>query len=226
MNRAACRLGGYVLRGGGEVMVWKAHDYENFMAPRPDWDASVEENLTQVVRQLASHNWPIRMHATYDETITRILNVFGRVFKETSYRNRWAIDHAETIKAPNIARIKAMGGGIAVQNRLAFTGEMFAERYGAEAAGAAFPLRQILMQVSSRRRDRRHTANQLRSVALALLDGDRQDGRWKAACLEGQFGLSGGSAAALHSRQRLVQRRRKGQGQDRAGAVRRLRHTL
>jgi predicted amidohydrolase YtcJ len=144
INRAACRLGGYVLRGGGEVMVWKAHDYENFMAPRPDWDAGVEENLIQVVRQLASHNWPIRMHATYDETITRILDVFERVFQETSYRNRWAIDHAETIKAPNIARIKAMGGGIAVQDRLAFTGEMFAERYGAEAAAEAFPLRQIL----------------------------------------------------------------------------------
>jgi len=144
VNRAACRLGGYVLRGGGEVMVWKAHDYENFMAPRPDWDAGVEENLTKVVHQLASHNWPIRMHATYDETITRILNVFERVFKETSYRNRWAIDHAETIKTPNIARIKAMGGGIAVQDRLAFTGEMFAERYGAKAAAEAFPLRQIL----------------------------------------------------------------------------------
>jgi predicted amidohydrolase YtcJ len=144
INRAACRLGGYVLRGGGEVMVWKAHDYENFMAPRPNWDAGVEENLIQVVRQLASHNWPIRMHATYDETITRILDVFERVFKETSYRNRWAIDHAETIKAPNIARIKAMGGGIAVQDRLAFTGEMFAERYGDDAAAAAFPLRQIL----------------------------------------------------------------------------------
>ena len=84
VNRAACRLGGYVLRGGGEVMVCKAHNYENFIAPRPDWDASVEENLTQVVRQLASHNWPIRMLATYDETITRILNVFERMFKETS----------------------------------------------------------------------------------------------------------------------------------------------
>lgn len=144
VNRAVSRLNGYVLRGGGEVMVWKAHDFENFMAPRPEWDAGVEENLTKVVRLLAGHQWPIRMHATYDETITRILDVFERVFKETFYRNRWAIDHAETIKAANIARIKAMGGGIAVQNRLAFTGEMFIERYGAEAAAAAFPLRQIL----------------------------------------------------------------------------------
>ena len=40
------------------------------------------------------------MHATYDETITHILDVFERVFQETSYRGRWVIDHAETIKPP------------------------------------------------------------------------------------------------------------------------------
>jgi predicted amidohydrolase YtcJ len=137
-------MNGYVLRGAGEVMVWEAHDYENFMAPRPDWGPGVEEGLTKVVRLLASRNWPIRMHATYGETITRILDVFGRVFKETSYRGRWVIDHAETIKAADIARIKAMGGGLAIQNRLAFLGEMFVERYGADAGAAAFPLRQII----------------------------------------------------------------------------------
>jgi predicted amidohydrolase YtcJ len=68
------------------------------------------------------------MHATYGETITRILDIFERVFKETSYRGRWVIDHAETIKMGDIGRIKAMGGGLAIQNRLAFLGEMFAER--------------------------------------------------------------------------------------------------
>src|SRR6185503_4101656 len=42
------------------------------------------------------------------------------------------------------ARIKAMGGGIAVQNRMAFAGEVFAERYGKEAAASAPPLRKML----------------------------------------------------------------------------------
>jgi predicted amidohydrolase YtcJ len=144
VDRAVSRLNGYVLRGAGEVMVWEAHDYENFMAPRPEWGASVAEDLARVVRLLASHNWPIRMHATYDETITHILEVFDRVFQETSYQGRWVIDHAETIKPPNIARIKAMGGGLAIQDRLAFSGEMFIERYGADAAAAAYPLRQII----------------------------------------------------------------------------------
>jgi predicted amidohydrolase YtcJ len=59
---------------------------------------------------------------------------------------RWAIDHAETISAENIGRIKALGGGIAIQSRLAFAGEYFVERYGPEAVGNAPPLREMLRQ--------------------------------------------------------------------------------
>jgi hypothetical protein len=37
-----------------------------------------------------------------------------------------------------------MGGGVAVQDRMAFAGEIFAERYGEEAAAAAPPLRHLI----------------------------------------------------------------------------------
>lgn len=67
-----------------------------------------------------------------------------RVRADLAYRARWAIDHAETITPRNIARIKAMGGGIAVQDRMAFAGEFFAERYGPEAVTSAPPIRQML----------------------------------------------------------------------------------
>ncbi len=144
LNRAIFRLGGYVLRGAGEVLAWSAHDYENFLAPRPELTAHAIEQTTAVARVVASHQWPIRIHATYDETISAVLDVFERVFSETGYTARWAIDHAETITPRNIARVKAMGGGIAVQNRLSFSGEYFAERYGQQAAAQAQPLRQLV----------------------------------------------------------------------------------
>jgi len=35
----------------------------------------------------------------------------------------WFFDHCETITDRNIGRVKALGGGIAVQNRMAFQGE-------------------------------------------------------------------------------------------------------
>jgi Amidohydrolase family/Trypsin len=132
VNHAASRLNGYLLEGAGEVMVWGAHDFENFMEPRPEWNQDVEAELTRVTRVIAAHQWPIRMHATHDDTITRILDLFERVFEETGYTGRWAIDHAETIKPANIARIKAMAGGIAVQNRLAYSGEFFTGAKGNE----------------------------------------------------------------------------------------------
>jgi predicted amidohydrolase YtcJ len=144
INLATSRLNGLVLEGAGEILVWDATDYENFMAPRPELSAEIDRKLAEVTRVIAERQWPIRIHATYDETISHILDVFEPIFKETGYRARWAIDHGETIKPHNIARIKAMGGGIAVQDRLAFAGEFFAERYGKEAAAAAQPLRQIV----------------------------------------------------------------------------------
>lgn len=143
-NRATDRLNGYVLQGAGENLVWSAGDYENFMAPRPELKDRMEGELEAVVRVLAEHHWPIRIHATYDQSITRVLDVFERVFKETGYKGRWAIDHAETISDANIAHIKRLGGGIAVQNRMGFAGEIFVERYGQGPAGHAPPLRKIL----------------------------------------------------------------------------------
>ena len=144
VNRTASRLNGYVFNGAGEVLAWSAADFEDFMAPRPELKPQMERDLAEVTRLVAEKQWPIRQHATYDQSISRILDVFEPIFKETGYRGRWGIDHAETISPRNIARIKAMGGGIAIQDRMAFAGEFFVERYGAEAAAHAPPIRRML----------------------------------------------------------------------------------
>jgi predicted amidohydrolase YtcJ len=144
VNSAVARLDGHVLEGAGENLVWSAGDFENFMAPRPELAVDMEKELAAAVRVLAMHQWPIRIHATYDQSIGRVLDVLEPVFKETGYKARWCIDHAETISAANLARIKKMGGGIAIQNRMAFAGELFAERYGARAATDAPPLGAML----------------------------------------------------------------------------------
>ena len=130
VNMARGRVAGYVLEGGGEILVWDASDYEDFMSPRPEWQPGVTQHLKDVVRVLVETKWPIRVHASYDETIAHILDVFEPAFTAAAYTQRWVIDHAETITPRTIDRIKALGGGIAVQNRLAFSGEYFIERYG------------------------------------------------------------------------------------------------
>ena len=144
LNLAIDRLDGYVLEGAGENLVWSAGDFENFLAPRPELAERMEHELAAVTRLLARHQWPIRIHATYDESISRVLDVFEPVFRETGYKARWCIDHAETISPAEHRSHQGDGRRIAVQNRMAFAGEIFAERYGKEAAASAPPLRRLL----------------------------------------------------------------------------------
>lgn len=132
------------LNGAGENLAWSAADFENFLEPRPDLAPVMEEELEKIVELLADREWPFRIHATYDETIDRFLNVFERVNGRTPFKTRFIIDHAETISQKNIERIKALGGGIATQHRMAFQGEYFVDRYGADAARATPPLRDML----------------------------------------------------------------------------------
>ena len=135
---------GYELEGAGEFLVWSAGDFENFMAARPELPDAHKPQLKAVTELLVKNRWPIRVHATYDESITKILDVFEEVFREHDFTGRWIIDHAETISNANIERIKRLGGGIAIQNRMAFAGESFVQRYGAAAAESAPPLRTLL----------------------------------------------------------------------------------
>jgi len=135
----------YRMNGAGEMLTFSAADFEDFLEPRPDLPASLEQELTQVVRLLAEHRWPFRLHATYDESIGRFLDVFEAVNRGVPFNGlRWFFDHAETITERNLERVKALGGGIAVQHRMAYQGEYFIDRYGADAARHTPPTVQML----------------------------------------------------------------------------------
>jgi predicted amidohydrolase YtcJ len=101
--------------------------------------------LERVVRFLAENRWPFRLHATYEESINRFLGIFEKVNRDVPLEGlHWFFDHCETVSDPNIERIKALGGGIAVQHRMAYQGEYFVDRYGAKAAERTPPLRRML----------------------------------------------------------------------------------
>jgi predicted amidohydrolase YtcJ len=135
----------YKHNGAGEMLVYSAADFEDFRQPRPDLAPNMEAELEEVIRVLAEKKWPFRLHATYDETIDRALNVFEKVNREIPFNGiRWFFDHAETISKKNIDRVAALSGGIAVQHRMAYQGEYFIERYGAQAAETTPPIKEML----------------------------------------------------------------------------------
>lgn len=135
----------YRLNGAGEMLVYSAADFEDFREPRPELAPVMEEELKKAVSFLVTRRWPFRLHATYGESITRFLNVFEAVDKETPFNGlRWFLDHAETISEKDIARVKELGGAVAVQHRMAYQGEYFVDRYGKKAASKAPPIRKLL----------------------------------------------------------------------------------
>jgi predicted amidohydrolase YtcJ len=135
----------YRHNGGGEMLVFSAADFEDFLQPRPDLPAAMESELAPVVRLLVEKRWPFRLHATYDESISRALDVYEAVNREIPFDGlRFIIDHAETVSPRNLERIRALGGGVAIQHRMAYQGEYFVDRYGAAAAEATPPVRRML----------------------------------------------------------------------------------
>ncbi|MGH8432950.1 MAG: amidohydrolase, partial [Pseudomonas sp.] len=133
--------------GAGEMLAFTAADFEDFLEPRPNLPASMEQDLEPVVRHLVEQRWPFRLHATYDESISRMLDVFEKVNRDIPFKGLpWFFDHAETISPKNIERVRALGGGIAIQDRMAFQGEYFVDRYGAKAAESTPPIQRMLAE--------------------------------------------------------------------------------
>jgi predicted amidohydrolase YtcJ len=135
----------YKLNGAGEMLAFSAADFEDFVVPRPEMPAQMEADLEGIVRFLAGNGWPWRMHATYDATVSRALDVFERVHRDLPVdKLGWFFDHCETVSAPNLERIKRLGGGVAVQNRMSMQGENFVRRYGLKAAAETPPVKRML----------------------------------------------------------------------------------
>src|SRR5258708_31435776 len=63
------------INGAGEMLVYSAADFEDFLEPRPDMAPRMEADLERVVRLLAENRWPFQRHATYYRTIGRAPDV-------------------------------------------------------------------------------------------------------------------------------------------------------
>ena len=130
--------------GAGEMLVFSAADFEDFREPRPDMPPQMESEL-----ESGAHPRPEPLalatarHLRRDDLAAR--SMCSR--RSPEHRPR----RAELVLRPrrdhlrrSIDRIAALGGGIAVQHRMAYQGEYFVERYGRGAAEATPPVRRIL----------------------------------------------------------------------------------
>ena len=88
--------------------------FRRLLQPRLDLPEGMEDELSGW-RHWLNIAGRSRLHATHDESISRMLDVFEKVNRDIPFNGlHWFFDHAETITERNIERVKALGGGIAV----------------------------------------------------------------------------------------------------------------
>jgi predicted amidohydrolase YtcJ len=149
----------YRMNGAGEMLVFSAADFEDFLEPRPDLQPVMEAELKKVIGLLVEKRWPFRLHATYDESISRF----------RPCRDHFGTQHGAA--APPGGRHRHPGphglpGGI-------LCGPL--RRRGGPAVAARGP--HVEPGHTGRRRYRRHAGIKLQSLGVALLAGERQNSR-------------------------------------------------
>ena len=127
---------GHEYEGTGEMLRLALHDHENFDKPaiivnKDSMHLYIVEDVTKLVKRRI----PFRMHISYNENITPFLDALEEVNRNTPLDGlRWSIEHAETITPENIARVKKLGGGIALDGKMAMHGDGFIKTYSLEKA--------------------------------------------------------------------------------------------
>lgn len=137
---------GHVYRGAGEVLCLDVHDHENFDRPAVIIEPErMRELVEKDVARLVQRRIPFRLHISYDENITPFLDALEKLNEQTPLQGlRWSIEHAETISPANIARVKRLGGGIALDTKMALHGDGFIKTHGRDKALLTPRLRELM----------------------------------------------------------------------------------
>ena len=220
----------YRHNGAGEMLVYSAADFEDFRVARPEMPPNMEGDLEPVIRLLAENRWPWRLHATYDETIGRALDVFEKVNRDMPLRRPPLVlrpcrdDQRSQYRSHRGARRRHRGAAPHGLSGRIFRRALWRQGRRAHAADreddGGGP--------SGRRRHRCDARRELQPLGLAVLAGDRQDrGRPDALSGANRARPRNGARAVDARGQHLVLERSQGKkGQIKAGPARRSRAAL
>ena len=132
--------------GFGETLIRGIDDGDMLSNPKGITIApEAKDKFRQLVRFFAESGYNFHLHATQDNTARQLLDVIEQVNREVPFsRQRIAFAHLDDATPETIARIKNLGGGISVQDRMALTGERNLELWGETRARRAPPLRTMI----------------------------------------------------------------------------------
>lgn len=131
--------------GAGELLLQAMQDWDLYTRPPVTVPDDVGPDLQAAVAELFKAGWYMREHATSDHTAKLLVDAVDKAQGlRAASRSRWILDHAELVSDEMLGRVAALGGGIAIQHRAAYHGELGREIYGDTAISRAPPIRRML----------------------------------------------------------------------------------
>jgi predicted amidohydrolase YtcJ len=126
--------------GPGEIVIWGMHDGSataKTFTPKPEAKAA----LLEFADWAALNGHSLHIHASQNTSAKHILDVLEQVNKTTLIaRLRWVIVHIEDASDETLRRMKTLGVGYALQDRLYFAGDDYAKMRSAETLLRAPPM--------------------------------------------------------------------------------------
>ena len=128
------------LAGIGEIPHLGCHDMEG-LDPFELTDEAYRE-LVEIVRLCARRGWRMSVHAVLAQTLTRIVDAWEQVERESGgvAGRGYSIVHADAATPADLERLARLGAGIMVQNRLMLKGSDYDAGWGREKTSDAPPI--------------------------------------------------------------------------------------
>jgi hypothetical protein len=145
MARAPLGSGDQLLRvsGLGEIVVFRCWDGDGIAPFVVDPDSFRE--FEEISRLAAAGGWPMHVHAILEASASAILDAWESVDRVHPIGGlRFSLAHAEGVGERTLRRARALGLGLAVQDRMLMRASGSAPVWGADAVAQAPPLRRML----------------------------------------------------------------------------------
>ncbi len=131
--------------GVGEQVLASSYDGDAFGPLPPQFSEKAIDEWRQAVRIIIESGWRFQVHATRNHSAEQLLPAIEEMNREIPLTSRRiAFAHMEDVTPETIRRIKALGGGITVQDRMIYSGDQVKQNWPEEVARKAPPVKTMI----------------------------------------------------------------------------------
>jgi predicted amidohydrolase YtcJ len=131
--------------GVGEQVLASSYDGDAFGPLPPQFSPKAIDDWRAAVRMIIENGWRFQVHATRNHSAEQLLPAIEEIHREIPVTNRRiSFAHMEDVTTDTMRRIKALGGGITVQDRFIYSGDEVAHNWPEDVIRKAPPTKTML----------------------------------------------------------------------------------